>query len=162
MLACAVVLLGTAQLVRYLQRSGVIKSRAKEPQIPLYPQAWEVRRQVDELIGWKSVTFRAPEDYPSLHVLDFYRKTLEKQGYRSADGKTIPSWSPEAGKSNARRLVLSAHWRDPAGLRLFALEIAATEKIVRDPQTGRLIARELLPGLQVTCTLSRKVFIPED
>jgi len=157
LLVFILILAGITLLVRHT-RSPEIGLGRPEPEIPLYPGATEVVRHMNEVIGSQILAFQSTDSYPSAKVLDYYRQTLEATGYRPAR-PLQPAWQPAEVSEKGRSLVLNANWIDPEGLRLLELRISAREKFNRDPESGRLINTEVLPGQKVEILLSRKVFI---
>lgn len=132
----------------------------REPEVPLYPGAQQIHRQRNDLLGWQNITFKVLEEsYPSTKVLEYYRTTLKAQGYRRSFPDKESKWIPNNEEKTSRKLTIGDYWVDAAGLRVFEINISATEKLDRDPANERVINSTTLPGLKVECILSRKVVL---
>ena len=160
LLICALALVGAAYLVRYLQHNPKAGWGRVEPEMPLYSGAnlKTVRRQKADVLGWQGLFFHVDEDYPSTKVYEFYRSALEAKGYSRIPKNYQPKWEPGEEEKEKGKVVLSADWVDPQKLHVFHLEITAAVKIRRD-ENGAALNREVLPGLQVDCNMSRKVIL---
>jgi hypothetical protein len=133
---------------------------SREPVIPVYPEAYEVKNLVAPERGWHRIIFQVEDDYPSRKILDYYTRKLSAQGYRLSDPTTAPDWQPVTVEKKFRRLALQQAWIDPRQLHVLELEIVAVEIFRWDEAGERVVSREMRPGLEVMLTLSRKVIIP--
>jgi hypothetical protein len=160
LLICAVAMIGAAYFVRYLQHNPKAGWGRVEPEMPLYPgaDAKTVRRQKADVLGWQGLFFHVDENYPSTNVYEFYRSTLEAEGYTPTPKDYQSKWAPGEDEKEKGKVILSADWVSPSKLHVFHLEITAAVKIRRN-ENGAELNRETLPGLQVDCNLSRKVIL---
>ncbi|NIM04489.1 MAG: hypothetical protein GTO55_01175 [Armatimonadetes bacterium] len=161
LLLCFVFLTGVAYLARYMRPSGMGWGR-EEPVIPSHPDAQNELRHKQEMLGWQSLTFEVNKNYPSTAVFDYYRGLLKSEGYSPIPTGQEPTWQPTDMEEGKRRLIMTGYWVDPEGLRVLQLDVSCVEEFTRDPESGRLISQEILPGQRVELTLSRKVFLPSD
>jgi hypothetical protein len=135
---------------------------SQEPEIPLYPEARNISRQRQAVLGWQGLTFQVNYNYPSTKVFDYYRVLLESQGYRPIPPDQQPVWQPADVTKESRKLVMAGDWVDAEGLRVLQLKVSVTEEFMHDPETGRLLSQRTLPGQNLQITLSRKVFLPSE
>jgi hypothetical protein len=153
LLLCAVFFAGFTILARHVRKAP------PEPLLPVYPRASNVKHWLIEQTGYQKTVFDVAATYPSAAVYEYYRTTLERQGYTPYPPDQRPSWQLSDSSIDANTYTFIANWADPKRLHGFDLTINATEKVTRDPNTKRLIHREIVPGMQVICVLSRKIIL---
>lgn len=161
LLACFVALNAIAYMIRATRRSDEGWGR-QEPKIPLYPGAKQPKYLKNDVLGWQSLVFQVEENHPSTKVFDYYCNLLESKGYRMIEGSKAPSWQQTEVSKDGQKLEISGFWQDPEQLRVFQLDVIATEEFDRDLASGRLIGSSILPGEKVEIILSRKVFIGQE
>jgi hypothetical protein len=155
MLGVVAIFFAVGMLSRHLPKSP----ESREPVIPVYPQAYQLKNLVAPDRGWHRIIYRVEDDYPSRKILDYYTTTLAEQGYRPNAPEAVPDWQPVTVEKDFRRLALKQDWIDPRQLHVLELEIVAVEIFHWDEGGDRIISREMRPGLEVMLTLSRKAII---
>jgi hypothetical protein len=131
----------------------------QEPSIPVYPSAQNPRSRLIQPAGWQNLSFHVSDNYPSIAIYTYYRQVLTAQGYTPNPPNANPVWKAGKTDGNKRKLVFAAQWFDAQRLRAFDLEITAIEKLDIDPATKQVVNRTVQPGLEVSCTLARKVIV---
>lgn len=151
LILCAVGFAGFTILVRHFQKMPSV------PPIPRYTGARAVRYYLIEQTGYQKLVFQADSDYPSKKVYEFYQRELTEKGYLQMPQDDRPSWQLSKVTSDENTYQLEASWVDAKKIHSFVLVLQAKERVSRDKESGRLINREIIPGIEVICILSRNV-----
>jgi len=125
------------------------QQRRPGPVLPIYPDAYETGVASLPDRGWKTATYSAPLDYPSLEVFEYYDRRMGEQGWSRQGAPELPRWQLSR-KDGRRRATLAATWFGPEELHRLDLQL-----IWEEP--GGRGAEDAPPRMSVAATMSRSI-----